>query len=120
MYEVLNECRVIKDDTEIEIMSFITKISSDAHIYVMQNVRPGLKEFQLEALFRFYVMERCGAKHKSYDCICATGLKPATLHYNINSQSISDNVLCLCDMGSKMYGYCSDITCVYPSNGKFT
>lgn len=24
------------------------------------------------------------------------------------------------DMGSKYKGYCSDITCSYPSNGKFT
>lgn len=25
----------------------------------------------------------------------------------------------LCDMGSKLNGVCSDVTCTYPINGKF-
>ena len=29
-------------------------------------------------------MERCGAKHKSYECICAHGEGNATLHYHSN------------------------------------
>jgi len=74
----------------------------------------------MEALFRFYVHERCGAKHKSYDCICASGKSPSTLHYVNNDKKIEDNGLILNDMGSKLNGYCSDITCVFPSNGKFS
>lgn len=62
-------------------MRHVTKLSSDAHIAVMRNVKPGLKEHQMEALFKFYMQERCGAKHKAYDCICASGVGCATLHY---------------------------------------
>jgi len=86
----------------------------------MKEVRPGLREFQMAALFRFHCFERCGAIHKSYDCICATGENSSTLHYNKNELSIGDNALILNDMGSKYKGYCSDITCSFPSNGKFT
>jgi len=74
----------------------------------------------MESLFRFYMAERCGSKHKSYDCICASGCGNATLHYNVNDKILGDSVLILNDMGAKYKGYCSDITCTFPSNGKFT
>jgi len=42
---------VIKDSTEIEILKFINRISSDAHMKVMLEVKNGLKEYQMAALF---------------------------------------------------------------------
>lgn len=74
----------------------------------------------MEALFRFYMCERLGSKHKAYDCICASGEGNATLHYMSNLKIIGDSELILNDMGAKYEGYCSDITCTFPSNGKFT
>lgn len=35
LYAILNEQRTVKDETELDIMRFITKIASDAHIHVM-------------------------------------------------------------------------------------
>lgn len=86
----------------------------------MRNVRPGLMEFQLEAIFKFHVFERCGAINKPYDGIVASGRSPATLHYNINQKEIPDNVLILADLGAKYKNYIADITTTFPSNGKFT
>lgn len=74
----------------------------------------------MEALFSFYHQERCGAKQKSYDHICACGVGNATLHYNVNDKVIGESELILNDMGGRYKGYCSDITCTFPSNGKFT
>ncbi|EGR27625.1 metallopeptidase family m24, putative [Ichthyophthirius multifiliis] len=120
LYHTLNELRTIKHPEEIEQLMFINKISSDAHVRVMQNTYPHLKEYQMESLFKFHVQERCGSKAKAYDCICASGQGNATLHYNANTKLIADNCLILNDMGSKYNGYCSDITVTFPSNGKFT
>lgn len=64
-------------------------------------------------------MTSCGAKFAAYDCICASGRNPATLHYVVNDQLIKDDSLVLCDMGGKYQGYCADITVTFPSNGKF-
>ena len=50
----------------------------------MKEVKAGLKEYQMSALFRFHCFERCGAFHKSYDCICPSGMSNAILHYNKN------------------------------------
>ena len=37
-----------------------------------------------------------------------------------NSDTMKDNSLVLCDMGAQKDGICSDITCTYTVNGKFS
>ena len=41
---------------------------------------------------------------------------PACFH----GAAVKDGELVLCDLGGEYHGYASDITCSYPSNGKFT
>lgn len=66
------------------------------------------------------MIERIGSQHKSYDCICASGIGNATLHYVDNDKVLEQGVMTLNDMGAKVNGYCSDITCSWPVGGKFT
>ncbi|EAR97910.1 metallopeptidase family M24 protein (macronuclear) [Tetrahymena thermophila SB210] len=120
LYDILNELRVIKHPEEIEQMKFVGRISSDAHLRVMNNIKAGMMEYQMEALYKFHVHELIGSKEKSYNCICASGDAPALLHYIDNEKQIPDNALILNDMGSKYNGYTSDITITFPSNGKFS
>ena len=50
----------------------------------------------------------------------------AVTHYTIKEnlfnipQTIKDGDIVLFDMGGEYYRFCSDITCSYPANGKFT
>jgi len=44
LYETLNELKTVKDQIEIELLQFISRISSEAHIRVMRNTKPGLIE----------------------------------------------------------------------------
>lgn len=55
LYPILNEIRTIKDEIEIKILQHIVRITCDAHTRCMRNCKPGLKEYQLEALFKFHV-----------------------------------------------------------------
>jgi len=41
MHNILSESRVIKNDEEIEIMRWASKITCEAHCNVMRNVKPG-------------------------------------------------------------------------------
>lgn len=74
----------------------------------------------MEALFQYSNFVNFGCRFSAYECICASGRNGATLHYEDNNKTISDSELILNDMGGKFYGYCSDITVTFPSNGRFT
>ena len=49
---MLVELRVHKTPKEIEIMRLGNLITSQAHVYVMRHVKPGMVELQCEALFK--------------------------------------------------------------------
>lgn len=120
LYNILAECRVRKSEDELKVMRFVNKLSSDAHVRVMRNTKAGLKEFQSEALFKFHCHERAGTRNMAYNLICACDRDASTLHYIINDKVIRDGSMMLNDMGAKFHGYCADITCTFPVNGKFT
>jgi len=124
LYNVASECRVIKSPAEIEVLRYVAKISSDAHKQVMKAVKPGLLEYQAEAEFLKHAYYVGGCRHASYTCICGSGDNSAILHYGHagapNEKTISDGEMLLFDMGANYFGYAADITCSFPSNGKFT
>lgn len=118
------ECRLIKTPMELEVMRYAVSVSSAAHRHVMRKVKPGMFQFQVESLFRHYCYVNGGCRHLSYPCIAATGRDGATIYYGYptspNDNQIHDGEMCLFDMGAEYYCYCSDITCSFPVNGKFT
>ena len=44
MHDLLAESRVIKNDEEIEILRWASKITCEAHCNVMRNCKPGMRE----------------------------------------------------------------------------
>lgn len=124
LHPVLSECRVIKTPEEIETLRYVAKVSSDAHIKVMQYMKPGLSEYQGESVFLHHSYNVGGCRHTSYTCICGTGINSAVLHYGHaaapNDRVVCDGDMCLFDMGANYCGYAADITCSFPANGKFT
>lgn len=126
LYPVIAECRVIKSPEEIEVLRYVAKVSSDAHKKVMR--MPFLEkkhyEYQAEAVFLAHSYYVGGCRHMSYTCICGVGNNSAILHYGHagapNNREINNGDMCLFDMGANYFGYCADITCSFPANGKFT
>ncbi|GFG30221.1 hypothetical protein Cfor_11141, partial [Coptotermes formosanus] len=116
--------RMIKSDLELEVLRYVNKISSDAHIHVMRTIHAGMMEYQAEATFLNYVYLVGGCRHVGYTCICSSGDNGSILHYGHagapNSRNINDGDMCSFDMGASYCGYTSDITCSFPVNGKFT
>jgi Xaa-Pro dipeptidase len=124
LYPELVECRVHKSAEEIELLRWINGVSSEAHIEVMRQCRPGLYEYQLESIFRHHIYYRSGCRFTAYTSICGCGPNSAILHYGHqgapNDHQLRDGDLFLNDSGAQYHGYASDITCTFPVNGTFS
>lgn len=124
LWHSMVECRVIKSEAELDILRHVTKASSNAHKAIMKNIQPGWGEFEAESLFHHEVYSKAGCRHVAYCCIGASGENGAILHYGHagapNDKEIKDGDMCLFDMGGEYHCFCSDITCSFPANGKFT
>lgn len=116
---IIHEMRVIKSDDEIEIMQRAADIAAEAHVEAMKTVRPGMKEYEIEAMLESF-FRRQGASGPSYTSIVGGGANATVLHYISNTGDLRDGELLLIDAGAEYKGYASDITRTFPINGKFT
>jgi len=116
---VLVNQRSVKSEQEIENMRRVCKVGSEGHVFAMKKTKPGMQEFQIEALFNWYCSWN-GCTAIPYTAICGSGKNSATLHYGTNNKELKDGDLILNDMGCRANMYCSDITNTYPINGKFS
>jgi Xaa-Pro dipeptidase len=123
LYAELVECRLRKSQKELNLMRFVNKMSSKAHIKVMQTIKPGMKEFHAECEFLYDCYKHSGARMVAYTCICGSGSNSSVLHYGHaaapNDKVLGSGELLLNDMGGELHCYASDITCTIPIDGKF-
>ncbi|MCA1557138.1 MAG: Xaa-Pro aminopeptidase [Acidobacteria bacterium] len=116
---ILHEMRLIKTDEEIELMQRAADIAAEAHRMAMQESRPGVKEYVIEALIEYH-FRRSGASAPAYSSIVGGGANATILHYINNDAELRDGDLLLIDAGAEYQGYASDITRTFPVNGRFT
>jgi len=84
----------------------------------MQQVRPGMFEYELEAEF-IHEFRRANARY-SYSPIVGGGANACILHYVENSEPLADGDLVLIDAGCELDYYASDITRTLPVNGRYS
>lgn len=116
---ITHEMRLFKTEEEIELMQRAADIASEGHIEAMKQVRPGMQEYEIEALVE-YVFRRQGASGPAYNSIVGGGANATVLHYINNDATLRDGDLLLIDAGAEYRGYASDITRTFPVNGRFT
>jgi Xaa-Pro aminopeptidase len=116
---IVNDMRLKKNAAELDIMRRAAAISSEAHRAAMEALRPGMHEYEIEALIEF-IFRRRGAAGPSYNTIVGSGVNATILHYIENSSMCNDGELLLVDAGAEVEGYSADITRTYPVNGRFT
>jgi len=115
---ILAEQRMIKDGKEIDETQKAINITQEALNAIMQHLKPGKKEYQIEAEFN-YVLNL----HRStpaFGTILAGGKNATILHYVDNGMTLSPSDLVLCDLGAMSNLYNADITRTYPVSGKFS
>lgn len=116
---LLDEMRLIKTQDEVKLMRTAGEISAHAHTEAMRAMRPGLREWELEALIEYH-FRRAGASGPAYSTIAGSGANATILHYVENDAVCQDGELFLVDAGAEYAGYSADITRTYPVSGKFT
>ena len=116
---IVHEMRVLKSPEEVELMQRAADIAAEAHVEAMKAVRPGMKEYEVEALIE-QVFRRRGAAGPSYTSIVGAGANATVLHYINNDGQLRDGELLLVDAGAEYKGYASDITRTFPINGRYS
>lgn len=115
----MNNTRVIKSEEEIKCLKEICTISSEAHKHIMRNIKEGMFEYEIEAMFLAFIHQR-GSQDTAYESIVGSGKDASILHYIDNNKQLKKEDFILCDMGAKKFNICSDITTTFPIGGKFT
>ncbi len=114
----LHEMRVQKSRQELILLKKAAKISAGAHKRAMQQCRPGMHEYELEAclISEYRSNNACHA----FLPIVGSGENGCILHYTENSDELEDGSLVLIDSGAEFEGYAGDITRTFPVNGRYT
>jgi Xaa-Pro aminopeptidase len=116
--DLLHELRLVKEPGELALMRQAIGIACEAHREAMQAARPGMHEFELEALVD-YTFRRQGATGPAYPSIIAGGPNATILHYTDNAAALSATDLLLIDAGAEYAGYCADVTRTFPVGPRF-
>ena len=116
---LMREIRAIKSEIEVELTQKACDITNDAFIRVLNFVKPGVMEYEIEAeIIHEFIKQR--ATGHGYTPIIAAGENANILHYNDNNQKCNDGDLILMDFGAEYANYNADLTRTIPANGKFT
>jgi Xaa-Pro aminopeptidase len=116
---LMNELRQIKTAYEIEQLKMSGKIGVEGVEEAIKDTKPGMYEYELEAVATFYYTKR-GARGAAFAPIVASGPSTYTIHYESNNRQINKEDFVLMDYGCNYNYYASDVTRVWPASGKFT
>jgi len=116
---ILRALRAIKSDTEIELTQKACAITRDAFVRILKFIKPGVKEYEIEAEI-IHEFIRQGATGHAYSPIIASGKNANILHYNDNNQECRDGDVILFDFGAEYANYNADLSRSVPVNGRFT
>jgi Xaa-Pro aminopeptidase len=116
---IVDAMRVIKSPAEIAVIRESTRIASLGILEAMKSAKPGMYEYELEAVAD-YLFKRHNAQGIAYFALVATGTNAAWPHYHAAQSQLQDGDLVLMDYAPDFHYYSSDVTRMFPANGKFS
>lgn len=116
---ILRTVRAIKQPEEITLIAKAASISTEGHNAVMKGVKPGMTEFQAQAIMEYY-FKKNGSEYPGYPSINGSAENTCVLHYESNQRLMKDGDLLLSDCAAEYHGYSADVTRTIPVNGKFS
>ena len=116
---IMHRLRCVKSKEEIGLIQKACDITEKAFRRVLKFVKPGVKEYEIEAEYAHEFL-RNGSRGFAYEPIIASGANSCVLHYIVNDKVCKDGDVLLLDVGAEYANYNADLTCTIPVNGKFT
>ena len=116
---ILDALRAFKSAREVAVIREATRITGLGIIEAMRDARPGMYEYELQADAEF-VFKKYGSQGAAYFALIATGRNTLYSHYHRNTSKLQDGELVQFDYAPDYKYYVSDVTRVFPANGKFT
>tara|TARA_B110000263_G_scaffold63849_1_gene55020 strand:- start:18 stop:644 length:627 start_codon:yes stop_codon:yes gene_type:complete len=116
---ILDEMRMVKDPKEIDLIRKATQISGLAIMEAMRSTKPGVYEYQLDAAAK-YIFHLNGAQGEGYSSIIGGGTNAWMGHYFRKTDKLVSGDIVLMDYAPDYHYYTSDVTRMWPVNGKFT
>ncbi len=116
---VLDSARLVKDDAELVRLRRAIDITAEAQRAAMQAIRPGMYEYEIEALVE-YTFRSLGADRVGFPSIIGSGPNTTTLHYDTNRRRTEPGDLVVMDIGAEYGQYSADVTRTVPVDGRYT
>lgn len=116
---LMEKLRCRKEPEEIEQIKRAVEITRSAFYRVLDMLKPGVMEYQVEAelIGEFTAL---GAQGHAFEPIIASGRNALVLHYIKNRGVCRDRELLLMDFGAEVNNYAADCSRTLPVNGRFT
>jgi Xaa-Pro aminopeptidase len=118
-YPLLAALRKIKTSEEIDAIHKAMQITEAGIRRLMRVAKPGMMEYELEAEFHSELAAH-GQRRTAFPSIIAGGERIFYLHYTTPMSALADGELILSDVGAVYDEYCTDISRVFPANGRFS
>ncbi|WKZ60304.1 MAG: aminopeptidase P family protein [Cyclobacteriaceae bacterium] len=116
---LMSKLRAVKSRYELEQMQEACNITEKAFRRILKFVKPGVKEYEIEAEF-VHEFVRNGSRGFAYEPIIASGANSCVLHYIENNKVCKSGDVLLLDVGAEYANYNADMTRTIPVSGKFT
>ncbi len=115
--DFVNNMRMKKDGEELKCMREAAKLADyGAECLEHEIMRCGVSEMRMAAELD-YILRTKGAQAISFPTIIASGTNSAYSHHDNTDRKIRDGDTVICDFGTYVNGYCSDITRTFVLGG---
>ncbi|MBT9129795.1 MAG: Aminopeptidase YpdF [candidate division WS2 bacterium] len=105
---LVENCRVIKDEQEISSIKTAQELSEKALYNILKLLKPGVKEIDLAIELEYQIRQR-GA-NMAFPIIVASGERAALPHAQPTNKEIKTGEFIVIDFGARIDGYVSDCT----------
>jgi Xaa-Pro aminopeptidase len=105
----IDELRMVKDETELELLARACSITGDAFSAVLDRLRPGVSEREYAVALERAMID-LGAEAAAFGAIVASGPNGAIPHHVPSDRRFAAGDLVTIDCGARVGGYHADMT----------
>lgn len=116
---VTDSLRARKSAAELALLRRAIDVTVAAQREAMATVRPGMWEYQIDALFDA-AFRRTGGDGPAFGSIIGSGPNSTQYHYASNSRRMQAGDVVVMDVGASWAGYAADVTRTVPVDGRYT